>query len=82
MYVEYITYSFSTAIGPYVCGSWNITKQKKIEKIMECPSIKSVPLWYCNGFSPKIKTLLWIYCSKIQKNTHFLNEISSKILKI
>jgi len=32
MYVEYIIYSFSTAIGPHLCGSWNIIKQKKIEK--------------------------------------------------
>jgi hypothetical protein len=34
MYIQYITYSFSTTIGPHVCGSLNITKQKKIEKIM------------------------------------------------
>jgi hypothetical protein len=34
MYIYYITYKFSIAIRPHVCGSWNITKQKKIEKIM------------------------------------------------
>jgi hypothetical protein len=31
---KYITYSFSTTIGPHVYAPWNITKQKKIEKIM------------------------------------------------
>jgi hypothetical protein len=50
MYIQYIIYNFSIAIGPHVCGSWNITKQKKIEKTMECRSIKSPPLWYGNGF--------------------------------
>jgi hypothetical protein len=40
MYIHYITYNFSMAIGPHVCGSWNITKQKKFEKIMQCPFIK------------------------------------------
>jgi hypothetical protein len=50
MYTKYITYNFSTTIGPHVYDSWNITKEKKIEKIMECPSIKSSPLWYSSGF--------------------------------
>jgi hypothetical protein len=44
MYLQYISYSFSIAIGPHVCDSSNITKQKKIEKLMQCPSIKSPPL--------------------------------------
>jgi len=52
MYTKYITYSFSTAIGPHVYNSWNITKKKKIEKIMQCPSIKSYLLWYGGGFFP------------------------------
>jgi hypothetical protein len=34
MYIEYITYSFSTSIGLHVYDSWNIIKQKKIEKKM------------------------------------------------
>jgi hypothetical protein len=34
------SYNFSTGLGLHVCGSWNITKQKKIEKLMQCPSIK------------------------------------------
>jgi hypothetical protein len=32
-YIKYTTYNFSTAIGPHVCGSRNITKQNKIEKL-------------------------------------------------
>ncbi len=40
MYVQYVTYSFSMTIRPHVCCSWNITKQKKIEKIMQCPCYK------------------------------------------
>jgi hypothetical protein len=42
---------FSTTIGPHVYDSWNFIKQEKIEKIMQCPSIKSPPLWYGSGFS-------------------------------
>jgi hypothetical protein len=60
MYTQYITYSFSTTIGSHVYDSWNITKQKKIEKIMECSSIKSPPLWYGCGFFLK-KILLCIH---------------------
>jgi hypothetical protein len=41
------------AIGPFVCDSWNITKQKKTKKIMQFSSIKSPPLWYGNGFPYK-----------------------------
>jgi hypothetical protein len=50
MYIQYITYNFSMAIGPHVCDSWNITKQKKFKKIIQFPSIKSPPLWYGSGF--------------------------------
>ncbi len=32
MYIKDITYIISMAIKPHVCDSWNITKQKKIEK--------------------------------------------------
>jgi len=53
MYKQYITYNFSMAIGLHVWYSWNITKQKKIEKIMQCPSIKSLPFWYGSEFFPK-----------------------------
>jgi hypothetical protein len=47
------------------------TQQKKIEKIMQWPSIKSPPLWYGGGFSLQNKC----------KKTHFLNGILSNILK-
>ncbi len=79
MYTTYITYSFLTAIGPHVCDSWNITKQKKIEKIMQCPFIKSPPLWYGSGFFLK-KDIMHSLLNKC-KTTHFLNGISSKIKK-
>jgi hypothetical protein len=37
-------------IRPHVYGSWNSTKQKKIEKIMQCPSIQTPPFLYGSGF--------------------------------
>jgi hypothetical protein len=40
------------AIGLHVCDSWNITKQNRIEKIIQCPFIKSPPLQYGSGFFP------------------------------
>ncbi len=46
---------FPIAIGPHVCGSSNITKQKEIEKIMQCPFTKSPLLWYGTGLFPKKK---------------------------
>jgi hypothetical protein len=55
MYTQYITYSFSMARGPHVCDPWNITKQKEIEKIMQCPSIKSPSLWYDSDFFLEIR---------------------------
>jgi hypothetical protein len=39
------------AIGSHVCGSWNNTKKNKIEKVMQCPFIKSPPLWYGSEFT-------------------------------
>ncbi len=50
MYIRDIAYNFSMAIRLHVCSSWNITKQKKIEKLM--PFIKSLRLWYGGGFFP------------------------------
>jgi len=41
------------AIRPRVYDSRKITEQKKIEKIMQCPFIKSPPLWYGSDFSLK-----------------------------
>jgi hypothetical protein len=77
MYTKYITYSFLTAIGPHVYDSSNIAKQKKIEKIMQCPSIKSPFLWYGSGFFLKKNIIMHSLLNKCKK-THFLNGISSK----
>jgi hypothetical protein len=81
MYIKYITYSFLTAIRPHVYDSWNITKQKKIEKIMQFPFIKSPLLWYGSGFSLKIR-YYYACITNNYKTTHFLNGISSKNFKI
>jgi len=78
MYIQYITYNFSTVIGLHVCDSWNITKQKKIGKIMQCPFIKS-PLWYGSDFFPT-KDIIMHLLFKNAKNTHFLNEMVSVAL--
>jgi hypothetical protein len=80
MYTEYIHYMFSITIGPHVYDSWNIIKQKEIEKIMQCPSIKSPPLWYGSGFFLKWKYYYAFIAEKMQKNNFFLNGISSKSL--
>jgi len=69
MYIEYITYSFSMAIRPHVYDSWNITKQNHFEKIMQCPSIKSLPLWYGNGFFLK-KRYYYAFIIKQMKKKH------------
>jgi hypothetical protein len=81
MYIQYIIYSFSMAIKLHVCGSLNITKLKKIEKKMQCPSIKSPPLWYGNVFFYNIYIIMDLLF-KNEKHTHFLNEISFKKFKI
>jgi hypothetical protein len=80
MYTKYITYKYSTAIRPHVCDSWNITKQKEIEKIMQCPSIKSLLLWYGSGFFLN-EIYYYAFIVKKWKNTHFLNGISCKSFK-
>jgi hypothetical protein len=71
MYTNYITYNFSIAIGPHICDSWNITKEKEIEKIMQCLSIKSPPLWYGSGFFLKGRYYYAFIGKKKQKNTFF-----------
>jgi hypothetical protein len=68
------------AIGPLVCESINITKQKEIEKIMQFPSIKSPSLWYGGGFFLKGRYYYEFMTKKMQKK-HFLNGISSKRFK-
>jgi hypothetical protein len=77
MYIEDITYKFLMVIGLHVYDSWNITKQKKVEKIMQCPSTKSLPFLYNSGFSLKIRYYYAFTTKQMQKNT-FLNEILSK----
>jgi hypothetical protein len=52
IYIQYVIYYFSIAIGPHVCGSWNNTIYLFILKLMQCPFIKSPPLWYGSGFLP------------------------------
>jgi hypothetical protein len=79
MYTQYITYSFSTGTRPHVYDSWNITKQKEIEKIMQCPSIKFPSLWYGNDFFLKGRYHYTFFTKKMKK-IHFLNGISSKNL--
>ncbi len=71
MYIKYIIYSFSTATKPHVCGSSNITKQKKIEKIIQWPFIKAPPLWYGSGIFI-LKNIIMHLLFKNTKNTFFL----------
>jgi hypothetical protein len=71
MYTKYIIYSFSTTIRPHVYESWNVTKQKKIQKIMQCPSIKSPPFLYGSGFFLKIRYYYAFITEQMLKNTFF-----------
>jgi hypothetical protein len=71
MYIEYITYSFSMAIQPHVYDSWNITRQKKTEKIVQCPFIKSPLLWYGSGFSWKHNIIMHSLLKNAKKKTFF-----------
>jgi hypothetical protein len=79
IYTKYITYSSLTTIVLHVYDSWNITKNKKIEKIMQFSSIKSPPFWYGNGIFPK--RYYYAFIIKQMQKTHFVNEISSKNFK-
>jgi len=45
---------------------------------MQCPSIKSPPLWYGTGFFLKQIYYYAFIVQKCKKHTHFLNEISSR----
>jgi hypothetical protein len=77
MYTKYITYSFLMAIELHVYDSWNITRQNKIEKIKQCPSIKSLLFLYGSGFFFKITYYYAFITKKIQKKNTFSNGISS-----
>jgi hypothetical protein len=63
------------AIRPHLCDSWNITKQMKNEKIMQCSSIKSPHLLYIEFFLKDI--IMHLLLNKYRK-THFENGILSK----
>jgi hypothetical protein len=71
MYIEYIIYSFSTAIRPHVYDSWNDTKQKKFKKIMQCPFIKSPSFLYDRGFFFKLRYYYAFITKQMKKNTFF-----------
>ncbi len=52
----------------HVCSSWNITKQKKIRKIMQCQTIKSSLLLYGGGVSfPYKRNILYLLLLKCKK---------------
>jgi hypothetical protein len=80
MYTQYITSNFSIAIGLHVCDSWNIIKQKEIEKTMQCPSIKSPFLLYGNGFCFKRRYYYAFNIKKMSKNTFFEWNLIQKFL--
>jgi hypothetical protein len=80
MYTNYTTYNFTTAIGLHVYDSCKITKQNKIEKIMQCPSIKSLLLWYGSGFFLKIRYYYAFIIKQMKKNTFFEWNFIQKIL--
>jgi hypothetical protein len=73
--IKYVTYIFSMAIRPHVCGSSHITKPKKNEKLIQCPPIKSPP------FFLKVMVFMHLLFKKCKK-THFFNGFSIKFFKI
>jgi len=79
MYIEYMTYSFSMTIGLHVCDSWNITKQKEIEKIKQCASIKSF-FSYGSGFFLKGRYYYAFIAKKNAKTHIFWMEFHPKVL--
>jgi hypothetical protein len=48
-----------------------LPKKRKIEKIMQCPFIKSLPLWYGNGFFLKLKYYYAFITKQMQKKHIF-----------
>jgi hypothetical protein len=50
MHKKYITNNFLMIMRFHVCGSWNITKKMKCEKIMQWRFIKFSHISYGNGF--------------------------------
>jgi hypothetical protein len=58
------------AKGPHIYDSRNIAKQKKIEKIMQCPFIKYPFLLLDSGFPLKKGIIMHSLLNKCKK-THF-----------
>jgi hypothetical protein len=79
MHTEYITYSFLAAIRPHVYDSWNITKQKKFEKIMQRPSKKSLLFLYGSGFFLKIRYYYAFIIKQMKKKHIFWMKFHQKI---
>jgi hypothetical protein len=72
MYTNYITYSFSTTIGPNMFMIHEtLPKKTKVEKMMQYLSIKSPLLWYGSGFILKIRYYYAFIAKQMQKNTFF-----------
>jgi hypothetical protein len=69
MYIKYIIDKILMAIGPHVFYSWNITKQTKTEKMIQCSFVKSPPFSYGNFFSFKNNNNAFII--KMQKKHIF-----------
>jgi hypothetical protein len=62
----------------HVYGSWNITKQNKIEEIMQCPFIKFPTIWYGNDFFLKRNIIMHWILNKCKK-PYFWMEFHPKI---
>jgi hypothetical protein len=70
------------AIGPHVCDSWNITKQKKTEKNNAMPIYKISFFKYGIGFSLKIFLIYAFNIKSMQKKTHFWMKFHPKTLNL
>ncbi len=68
-------------IGLHVCGSYNIIKQKKYEKIIQCSTIKYLSLSFGIGFFFKYINYFAFIAEKNEKK-HSFNEISTKNFKL
>jgi hypothetical protein len=79
MYIKYIIEFFLMAIGPHVFYSWNITKQMKTEKMIQCSFVKSPLLSYGNVFS--FNFFFHEFIIKNAQKTHFWMEFHPKPFK-
>jgi hypothetical protein len=60
-------------------GHVTTTKQKKIETIMQCPSIKSPPLSYGSGFFPRTRYYCAFIVQKCKKHTFLKSNFIQKL---